>query len=704
MLATHKGEIPFVVYILPFLAGILAALSFNLSAYTIYIAIGFGVLLSAFILLNLFYDKTKLYRHQWICGLMLHTLMLLTGLMVALTYDGRNHTSYFTKHPADILTVRITNEPQLKGNFLRFTADVEQATYKGISSPASGTMLLTLITDSIRASTINYGDELLIPAKYNPVDPPFNPGEFNYKQYLAHQNIYTQSFLNPQDVVVIGHDAGNTIVAYSLKLRQRLVAQFKRYMHSKEVIAVASTLILGYKAELDNDILQAYSKTGTIHVLSVSGAHVAIIFAMIGWLLGFMDKYRYGKLLKVVLSILLIWYYSILTGLSPAVCRAAVMISLIIIGNNFARYISTLNILAASAFAMLLINPFLIVDVGFQLSYLAIIGLVVFQPVVYGWLDIETKWLDWFWKFCSACLAIQVLTFPLSAYYFHQFPVYFLVSNLFIIAPVEIIMYAGIACLGLAQLGWSAAANVAGWVLEKSILLMDWFLQLIERSPYASIGKIWLSGWELLLLSGLIVLLFAIAYYRRPILVKSAAVCLLLLCISVSVKSIRATKSSNITFLNLKKHSGILFKQGNHAVLLTDLSDTDKTYRYSIQPGLDSNRVSDLAIVPLAKDAATAFWAKQGNLVRFIDKDVLIYDKDFWYAPSAGKLPVDYLFVTGSPHISPGVIDRGFRYQTLITDAGNSDKAVNTLKAGLSRYDRKMYLLKRNKSLIVASD
>jgi len=704
MLASHKGEIPFVVYILPFLTGIALALSFNFGDYALAVAISFGLLLTIFILLNILYDKTNLYRNPWIGGTMMHILMLLAGLLITINYDSRSHPDYFAKHPADLLTVRISNEPQLKGNFLRFTADVKQTTYKGSSKPASGTMLLTIVTDSAYASKINYGDEILIPAKYNPIDPPFNPGEFNYKQYLAHQNIYSQAFLTTRDVMVIKDDTGNPIIAWSLKLRQGLVGQFKRHMRSKEAIAVASTLILGYKAELDNDILQAYSKTGTIHVLSVSGAHVAIIFAMIGWLLGFMDKYRYGKLLKVLISLILIWYYSILTGLSPAVCRAAVMINLIIIGNNFARYISTLNILAASAFGLLLIDPFLIVDVGFQLSYLAIIGLVVFQPIVYGWLDIENKWLDWFWKFCSACLAIQVLTFPLSAYYFHQFPVYFLVSNLFIIVPVEVIMYAGIGCLGLAQLGWSALANVAGWILEKSILLMDWFLQLIERSPYASAGKIWLNGWELLLLSGLIVLSFAIAYYKKPVLIKIAAVCLLLLSISVSVKSIRATKFNNITFLNLKKHSGILFKQGNCAVLLTDLLDTDKTYRYSIQPGLDSNRINNLSIVHFNKDTATTFWAKQGNLVRFVDKDVLIYDKDFWYDSSALKIPVDYVFVTGSPHVSPGVIDKGFQYRTLVTDAGNTDKTVNALKAGLSNYDRKMYVLKRNKSLIIESE
>src|ERR1700755_564087 len=131
-------------------------------------------------------------------------------------------------------------------------------------------------------------------------------------------------------------------------------------MHDTTAIALASTLILGYKADLSNDVLQAYSKTGTIHVLSVSGAHVAILFALLSFVLGFMDRFRYGRSIKAIIIIALIWYYALLTGFSPAVCRAAVMISMFIIGKTYSRHISTLNILAISAFFLLLYDPLFI--------------------------------------------------------------------------------------------------------------------------------------------------------------------------------------------------------------------------------------------------------------------------------------------------------------------------------------------------------
>jgi competence protein ComEC len=701
MLASHKGEIPFVVLLIPFLAGIALAITFNFAVYQTVFIVLFGAGLLAFILLNLWYDKAKLYRMQWVGGIVTHALLLLAGVLCTVNYNNHNHPRYFENHPASYLLVKVNNEPQFKEHFLRFTADVEQSNNQ---QKLNGTLLLVMPADSAHAANINYGDELLIPAKYNAVDPPFNPAEFNYKQYLAHQNIYAQAFLNPHDVLSVHKDAGNPVIAYSLRLRQQLVGQFKHYMRDTGAMAVASTLILGYKADLDNDILQAYSKTGTIHVLSVSGAHVAIIFWLINFLLGFLDKYKYGKLFKAVLSITLIWYYSLLTGLSPAVCRAAVMISMIIIGNTFMRRINSLNILAVSAFFILLCNPFLLTDVGFQLSYISVAGLIVLQPIVYAWLDVDNKWLDKLWLLCSVSIAAQVITFPLSAYYFHQFPVYFLVSNLFVAGLVAVIMGAGIACLLFAQLGWSAIAKVCGTVLQYVILLMNKGLQLIEHSPYASINKIWLSRAEYLLLFTIVTLLFGLFYYKRSILLKAALVCLLILSVSLSIKCITSIRTNNITFLNLKKHPAILFRQGNSVVLLTDLTDTDKAYRYSLQPCLDSNRINQVVLLPLKKDITTRYFIKKGNTIRFEDNDVLIIDKDLSFSSASAKFNTGYLFVTDNPKMDANHMNRNYNYRQLILSAANTDKFVNSFKDSAGKYDKKMYILKRNKSLIIQSN
>jgi len=700
MFANHKGEIPFVTLIIPYLLGIVLGLNF-LPGISIALLISIFLLLSlVFIVLNLNYIRLNLYKIKWIGGVLVSCILLLAGWISVVSYNELNNNQHFSKKTAQYLLVKINNEPMVKNGLVRFTANVEESVANGKKIPSNGTILIT-IKDSA-ASKLYYGDELLIPAKYNPIEPPYNPAEFNYKKYLANQNIYYQAFLYPKQFVVLGHNAGNPVIAWSLRLRQRLVEKFKHNMQDTAAIAVASTLILGYKADLSNDVLQAYSKTGTIHVLSVSGAHVAIIYILLNVVLGFLSRYKYGKLCRAVLIIVIIWYYSLLTGFSPAVCRAAVMISMVIIGKTFSRYINTLNILAISAFLLLLYDPLFITDVGFQLSYLAVVGLIVFQPVVYKWFLFKNKWADKLWALCSVSIAAQVITFPLSAFYFHQFPVYFLVSNLFIIIPVEVIMYVGILYLSVPQI--PVISKTLGYILEKTILLMNKVLAVIEHTPFASIGKIWLTTGEYLLAYVIIICLFYFLFDRKVWLLKISLAAMLLLCISISFKRINAYKSDQVTFLNLKKHQGLIFKSGDQAVVLSDIKADDKNYQYAIQPCLDSNKIAGTLLYNMTDDITTPFLVKKANLLQFKNKLILIFDNRLSNKLLPQKLKVDYVYVTGNPHTVIDDINKSYDYQTLIIDGNNSDRLVKTLVEQAGARHINYQLLKRNNSLSILSN
>lgn len=699
MIANHKGEIPVVVLLLPYLLGIALGISW-VPAGCLPVLWGVFIGLSiVFILLNLSYQRLAIYRTRWIGGVLISFILFTAGCISAVNNNELNNTSHFSRLTAKYLLIRINNEPQLKNGLLRFTASTEQIINQNTSTPSTGTLLVT-IKDSL-AISLQYGDELLIPANYTPIDPPFNPGEFNYKKYLAHQNIYYQSFLYPGMYRVIKHDTGNPLIAYALKLRRQMVAAFKQKMYNPDAIAVASTLILGYKADLSNDVLQAYSKTGTIHVLSVSGAHVAIIYVMLQWMLGFMNGSRYGRYLKMAIIIVLIWYYAMLSGFSPAVCRAAVMISMVIIGKNFARYINMLNILAISAFLLLLYNPLYITDVGFQLSYLAVAGLIILQPVVYRWLVFKNKWVDKLWAVCSVSIAAQMITFPLSALYFHQFPVYFLLSNLLIIIPTAVIMYSGIAYLLLSAV--PVLSTILAWVLEQSILLMNKALAFIEHAPFASINKIWLSIPEYLLLYGLIISLFYFLYNRKRWLLKVSMGCLLLLAISISLKKYDADNSNSIAFLNLRKNMGVVFKSGDNAIVLTNLSDTDKNYRYSIQPYLDSSRVNNVRLINPNQNISMKYLQKQGNLVQFYDKRVTLFDKQLQNQPLPQKLNTGYLYIMGSPHTDLSFISKNYNFKLMMMDGSNSNQLIGKLKDEADAMHLNYKILKRNISFIMVS-
>ncbi|QEC78396.1 ComEC/Rec2 family competence protein [Mucilaginibacter ginsenosidivorax] len=700
MIANHKGEIPFVVLLLPFLLGIASGIGFITAAYLPLLWSIFGGLGIAFILLNLSYQRLAIYKTRWLGGLLITIILFSAGCICAVNNNELNDARHFSRSPAQYLSIKINTEPQLKNGLIRFTATVGQSVNNKQSMPVTGTILVT-IKDSATIS-LQYGDELVIPAKYTPIDPPFTPGEFNYKQYLAHQNIYYQAFLYPGMYRVIKHGTGNPLIAFSLRLRQQMINRFKQQMHDPGAIAVASTLILGYKADLSSDILQAYSKTGTIHVLSVSGAHVAIIYILLQFTLGFLNGYRHGRVIKAVIIIALIWYYSLLSGFSPAVCRAAAMISMVIIGKTYARYINLLNILAVSAFALLLYNPLLITDVGFQLSYLAVAGLVVLQPVVYKWLTFKNKWADKVWMACSVSIAAQVITFPLSALYFHQFPVYFSLSNLLIIIPTSVIMYSGVAYLALSSV--PLLSTLLARLLEYAILFMNKALAIIEYAPFASIGKIWLTVPEYLLLYIIIISGFYYLYNKKTWLLKLSLTSLLLFATSISLKRYLAENAHSIAFLNLRKNTGIVFKNGNSAVVLTNLADTNKNYKYSVQPYLDSSQVAHTTIIGLNQNISLTWFKKQGALMQFYNKRIIIFDKQLQNQRQPGKLIASYLYITGNPHVSLQAVNSNFDYQTLIIDGSNSNQTVERFSAGAKALNVNFKILKRNNSLIIVSN
>ncbi|OKS86768.1 ComEC/Rec2 family competence protein [Mucilaginibacter polytrichastri] len=699
MIAEHKGEVPLVVYTLPFLAGIFFALFFNIQGSFIPLLIS-SCLCAAFILLNLLYNRFKLYRHQWLGGLLIHCILFSAGIIATQQHDDRNYVNYFANKNAGRLLVLINTEPTLKGKYWHCSANVIQANTKIKSTATRGKLLLTILADSI--NQFKYGDELLLPANYKPVDPPFNPGVFNYKAYLANQHIYQQCFLFPGQYKLVAHNAGNPVIAYAINLRQRLVQKFKTNIKDPNAAAVASTLILGYKADLSPDILQAYAKTGTIHVLSVSGAHVAIVFVFISFMLSFLNGSRYGQWIKAIVSILLIWAYALLTGFSPAVCRAAVMISMIILGKAGYRYTNMANLLALSAFALLLYDPLLIADVGFQLSYLAVLGLIMLQPVIFNWFDFEHKYVRKLWYYISASLAAQVITFPLSAFYFHQFPLYFLISNLFIVIPSEIILFSGI--IGLLVPQWPIVSKVIFWVLEQTIIIMNKGLLLIEQQPYSSINKIWFTCYDCVLLFVTVMAFFYFMYSRKIWLLKFSLVCLLITTFSVSFRQIKSLQTQSITFYSLSKHAAILFKNGDRGVMLSDLSPTDASYKYSIQPGIDSNQVDNVHIINISNNLNITYLRKNASLIQFLNSRLLIFDPHLQITRLPKKLAVDYLYVTGNPHSKLSFINQNYSYKKLIIDGSNSPQTIKNLVNEADSLHINYTVLKRNNSLVVTSN
>ena len=212
---------------------------------------------------------------------------------------------------------------------------------------------------------LSYGDLVVVPAAFNEVPPPRNPGEMNYAAHLAKENCWHQAYYNEEDLWISSADLGQSIIARSLLLRRQMVDKFERFLpQNEDVLSIASTLILGYRVDLSRELLETYSETGTIHVLSVSGMHVVIVFWLLSYLLFWMDWHPTLKYIQTPLLILAVWVYAFLTGLSPSVLRAAMMLSFVLWATAGNRQSRTYNNIAASAFLLLVYDPKLLLNIG----------------------------------------------------------------------------------------------------------------------------------------------------------------------------------------------------------------------------------------------------------------------------------------------------------------------------------------------------
>jgi competence protein ComEC len=362
------------------------------------------------------------------------------------------------------------------------------------------------------SKNIGYGDCLIIRTIFNEVKPPQNPAEFNYKRYLFLHNIYHQAYSPSRNWKVLNVCKGNPVIRFCHNLRKQLLSIFKENKIKGDELAVASAIVLGYKDYLDQDLISAYASSGALHVLAVSGLHVGIIYVVLNSCLLFLDRTRYGKIIKVILLLFSLWFYAIITGLSPSVLRASVMFSCIVVAQSLRFHTNIFNTLFVCCFILLVYNPYLIMEVGFQLSFLAVMGIISIQPWLYDrWMP--NNWLlDKIWTIITVSIAAQAATFPLGLLYFHQFPNYFLFSNLIVIPMSFLILCGGFVLfvLGRIPVIGMGVAKVYSWL----VLSLNESVRLIEHLPGSIVEGISISVLETWLIYLAIICFMLLVHYH----------------------------------------------------------------------------------------------------------------------------------------------------------------------------------------------
>lgn len=439
--------------------------------------------------------------------------------------------SFFAHHqqPGDLLAGTIASlRPNDKT--LRAEVDLETLLHDSLGNrPVSGKILLYLPPDE-QAAKLKTGDRIVFTGVPQLLQPPLNPGVFDFREYCHHQGIYHQLFLRESSQWRYAGSTGTSLTARAESWRRAWFHTFQNHL-TGDRLAVAAALVLGKRDLITDDVRSAYTETGAVHVLAVSGLHVGIIFLILRFLLVRLlklDRTRKGRIVVAFLSVLCVWLFALVSGLSPSVQRAALMFSILALGGIFARKNHVFNTLAAAAIVMLVVTPGQLFQVGFQLSFTAIIGIVAFT----GFFDRLVYWplkiLRGAWSAMAASTGAQLGTLPLSLLYFKQFPTYFLLSGTIVIVFAFATMFAGLAHGFLAGLlGLKGPAAATGWLLNTVVGLQNALIFFFGGLPGSLLRAPYFDGVMAGLLAlGIGLLAVYIRWRRWPVLVV-AGLCLL---------------------------------------------------------------------------------------------------------------------------------------------------------------------------------
>ena len=306
----------------------------------------------------------------------------------------------------------------------------------------NGKILLNIKKDSFE-KILNIDDLLLISSKIKKIYAPLNPHQFDYSMYMKSLGIYNQIYISYQGI--LNQSKGIlTLRGQASKIRNHLIKKLKKNELTPNEIAIVQALILGQKKDINKQLYSDYAAAGAIHVLAVSGLHVGIIYFI---LLALLRPLKYLFKYELVISIIIVislWGFAFLTGLSPSVIRAVTMFSFFAFAKAINRETNTINTLFLSYFTLLIINPLWLFHIGFQLSYLAVLSILWLLPLFNKVYCPKNYFARKIWDIFTVTLAAQTGIFPLSIYYFNQFPGLFFMTNLIILPFLGVLLGGGI--------------------------------------------------------------------------------------------------------------------------------------------------------------------------------------------------------------------------------------------------------------------
>lgn len=605
------------------------------------------------------------YNERWIFGLGVSGVMFLMGWMLS-------------EHERQALKVDWNSEKQA---YRMTVLDVPVEKPRSIQCKVrvdNQVVLLYLPKDSL-ASHVALGDELLVYSQIQRPKNQGNPYEFDYETYLYHQGIsgtayaYSGHWMKSERIPTL------TLKQRALAIRERMMEQFRVWGVDQEQLPVISALTLGCKRELEEEVREIYADAGISHVLALSGMHIGIVWLLLDFLLRPLMLARGGRWVKSLLSISLLWLFAFVVGLEASVVRAVVMCMLMELARLSGRKSLSMNTLAIAALAMLIYRPFYLYDVGFQLSFVAVASIILFYPLIWRAFSIKNRFCRSIVGILAVSMAAQLGTAPLVMYYFSNFSVYFLFTNLVASLIVPFIIYGAVA-MALLSICHPLREWVV-WMLNRSTEWLTDVARVISDLPGATFSMGPISSLEICLFYGLLGIAFLYGQrVKRGLLIKGVGVCACLLAVHLW-SAFPRTKGAEIVFYNIRNCP------------VVHLIEADGTSFVASEAG-DS-------VVDVLKKVAHSFWEKekvqfptmvhednkefkgsfQENIIAWHGKRIGILSDNRWEDKVAERfMSLDYLYLSKGFDRRVEDLQKLFQIRKVIFDASLSRGKVERLK------------------------
>lgn len=559
--------------------------------------------------------------------LLVGLILFFSGNAISYFNDIRNNKAWFgnTINDKNVYLARITEEPPEKENSWKVPLDIICVINNGRPTTTAGNAFLYLYKDRMPI-LLHKGDSILVPGKWQLIKNAGNPFEYDYAANCRRNNIYYRQSCSAGNIRLYA-TSNPRAATFIDKGHDWCMQQLDKYITDTKTKGLIQAMLLGDEVNLDEELLQSYSDTGIVHIIAISGGNVAILFMVISFLLWWL-KHKKHLWIRYAIALPLVWIYVLMAGAAPSAIRAAVMFSLLAFSVMFQKNNNSLNQLFATAFLLLCVEPMWLFSVGFQLSFVAVLSLILFYKWIYNWLPPVNKVVQMLWSVVAASLAAELLVAPLVIYYFHTFPLLFIVANVAAYLFMGLVLVLGISIIVLGFI--PAIAHLIGLCTVWIVTVFDKIVVWLQSFNPLSFHFLMLKDVELLLVYILVTgaVLFLIKKKKAALFTGFAAACLLFI------------SFCNDEWIRLHQHRFIIYNTANvnHIELING-----KTYSI-----LHTDTTAVKKIAYTIKPAHTNWGAWQqaktapGEIIDVNGKTLLILNMDI--DPSA-HFPVDYLFI-----------------------------------------------------------